>query len=92
MATCLLMICCHAISAQVGTSLKNTLPASGKMIGNKPVGKGWMNLLLSMDDWNAEKEYWQLKDGMLHGQASGENVHHYAYTKKTTTIAGVPIK
>jgi len=81
-ATCLLTICSQAIFAQADTSLKNTLPTSGKTINNKPVGKGWVNLLLSLNDWNAEKEYWKLKGGVLHGEANGENVHHYAWTKK----------
>ena len=85
MVTCLLTICSQVIFAQADTSLKSTLPPSGKMINNKPVGKGWVNLLLSLDDWNSEKKYWQLKGGVLHGEAKGENVHHYAWTKKTYT-------
>ena len=85
MVTFLLIICCHVLSAQVDTSLKNTLPANGKLINNKPVGKGWTNLLGSLNDWRAEKNYWLLKDALLHGEANGEDVHHYAWTKKIYT-------
>lgn len=81
----LLLIGCHSLSAQMDTSLKNSLPANGKLINNKPVGEGWMNLLGSPDDWNAEKNYWQFTNNVLHGEANGEDVHHYAWTKKTYT-------
>lgn len=77
------IICYFPTNAQPDTTLKNTLPAAGKMVNDKPVGKGWVNLLTSPDDWNMEDNYWQLKDNNLHGSMERENLHHYSYTKKT---------
>lgn len=71
------------ISAQPDLSLKNTLPASGKLVNDKPVGKGWVNLLNSPDDWNFESKYWQLSNNLLHAEMPRENEHHYSYTKKS---------
>lgn len=73
------------VNAQPGNTFKNTLPAAGKFINNKPVGNGWVNLLSSLGEWNAEEKYWELQNGNLHGEAMGEDVHHYAWTKKTFT-------
>lgn len=69
--------------AQQDTSLNNTLPASGKLVRNKPIGKGWTNLLTSEKDWNFENQYWQLKNGVFHGTIGKEKEHHYSYTKKS---------
>jgi hypothetical protein len=82
---CLFMNCFISANAQADTILKNTLPSSGKFINEEPVGKGWVNLLKTPDNWNAEKKYWQLKNGVLHGEANSENVHHYTWTKKIYT-------
>jgi len=71
--------------AQSDTTLKNTLPDAGKLVDNKPVGKGWVNLLASADDWNLENNFWQLKDGVLFGKMDYQKEHHYTYTKKTYT-------
>jgi hypothetical protein len=71
--------------AQSDTVLKNKLPSAGKLINDKPVGKGWVNLLDIPGNWNAEKEYWQFNKGILHGEANAENVHHYTWTKKSYT-------
>lgn len=63
----------------------NVLPNEGKLIDDKPVGKGWVNLISSLDDWNAEKPYWSLENGILHGDYNGGEFHNYAYTKTTYT-------
>ena len=41
----LLLLYYFPANAQQDTTLKNTLPAQGKMINDKPVGKGWVNML-----------------------------------------------
>jgi len=69
-------------NAQQDTTLKNTLPAAGKMVNDKPVGKGWVNMLTSANDWNFEDTYWKLNDNVLHGEIGKEKEHHYSYTKK----------
>jgi hypothetical protein len=79
----LLVFYCFSANAQPDTSLKNTLPATGKMINDKPAGKGWVNLLGSADDWNFESTYWQLNNNVLHGSIGKEKEHHYSYTKKS---------
>src|SRR5690349_10107585 len=72
-------------NAQQDTSLKNTLPASGKLVKDKPVGKGWVNMLSSEKDWNFENQYWQLTNHVLHGTIGREKEHHYSYTKRLYT-------
>lgn len=79
----LLVLWCFPSNAQSYISLKNTLPASGKLVNDKPVGKGWVNLLTSADDWNFETKYWQLNNNLFHGELDKENLHHYSYTKKS---------
>ena len=79
---CLLIACFINAGAQPDTVLKNTLPPAGKFINNQPSGKGWINLLAAPDSWNAEEKYWQWSNGILHGEANGETMHHYAWTKK----------
>lgn len=78
----LLAICATSCSAQTGTAFKKTLPASGEFIRNKPVGEGWVNLLDSPGNWNAEVQYWQWENKILHGEAKGDTVHHYCWTSK----------
>ena len=73
------------VCAQQDTTLANTLPKAGKLVRNKPVGKGWVNLLNSSDNWNFEDKYWQLKKHVLHGEIGKEKEHHYSYTKKSYT-------
>jgi hypothetical protein len=80
----LLLCSCLASMAQVDTvSLKQTLPKAGKMHNNKPIGKGWINLLQSPADWNFENNFWQFADTSFHGAMGKEKEHHYSYTKKT---------
>jgi len=79
----LLLIGYFTADAQPDTTLKNTLPAAGKMVNDKPVGKGWVNLFRSADDWNFENTFWQLNNTGLHGSIGKEKEHHYSYTKKT---------
>ena len=78
-----LLFYCFSANAQPDTTLKNTLPAAGKMINDKPAGKGWVNLLSSADDWNFESTYWQLNNNIFHGSIGKEKEHHYSYTKKS---------
>ncbi len=75
----------HSIYGQSDTTLKITLPKSGKLKHDKPKGKGWVNLLLSKDDWNMEDAYWSLSKQGLHGAIGNEKEHHYGFTNKTYT-------
>ena len=89
-------ICATALSVKTSTTaqkaeqgntpaeqkLEVTLPKVGEMINARPRGKGWINLLHSLDQWNAEKDFWQLTDGMLHGEYTGGKSHHYAWTTR----------
>ena len=68
--------------AQQDTALKITMPKAGKLVNDKPVGKGWINLLSTADDWNFEASFWQLNNKLLHGSMGREKEHHYSYTKK----------
>ncbi|MBK5270509.1 MAG: DUF1080 domain-containing protein [Bacteroidia bacterium] len=79
----LLSAYCFPAHSQSDTTLKNTLPAAGKMVNDKPVGKGWTNLLTSRNDWNFEDNFWQLNNNLLHGAMGKEKEHHYSYTKKS---------
>jgi hypothetical protein len=63
----------------------NALPKAGKLIDDKPAGKGWVNMIASLDDWNAAKPYWTLDNGILHGDYNGGQFHNYAYTKTSYT-------
>jgi hypothetical protein len=65
--------------------LKITLPKNGKLIAGKPVGKNWINLLASLEGWNADANYWSLANGALHGDYNGGKLHNYAWTKKQYT-------
>lgn len=78
-------LCSMRTYAQADTTLRNTLPAEGKLMDNKPVGKGWTNLLASADEWNFEPAFWSLSNHQLHGEMGKEKEHHYSYTKKTYT-------
>ena len=60
-----------------------TRPAEGKLSNDKPVGKHWVNMLKSLDGWNADSRYWKLSDGVLHGDYDGGKLHNYSWTKKT---------
>jgi hypothetical protein len=62
-------------------SFKISLPKQGWLKNDKPVGKNWVNLISSLEDWNASKEYWKLDNGVLHGDYMGGKYHNYAYTK-----------
>lgn len=67
------------------TASSNALPKGGKLIDDKPIGKGWVNLIASLDDWNAAKPYWAMDNGVLHGDYDGGRFHNYAYTKTNYT-------
>ena len=71
------------VSQRDTLELKVTLPKNGKMVNNKPVGNNWQNLLTSLQDWNADPQYWRLQNGALHGDYAGGTLHNYAWTKKT---------
>ena len=81
----ILVIGVHSISvyAQPDASLKNTLPESGRLVDDKPIGKGWTNLLSSAEGWNFENAFWQLNNNTLRGTIGKEKEHHYGYTKKS---------
>ena len=61
------------------------LPKAGRLVDDKPVGSGWIDLISSLDDWNLEKQNWQFNNGILHGDYNGGKFHSYAYTKTTYT-------
>src|ERR1043166_8111171 len=65
--------------------LEITLPKKGKLVDGKPVGKHWVNLLTTLNDWNADPSPWSLSNGVLHGDYNGGKLHNYAWTKKTYT-------
>lgn len=67
--------------AQPDTTLQHTLPESGKMVHDKPIGKGWIDLIKSTNDWNFESNFWQLNNKVFKGTIGNEKEHHYAYTK-----------
>jgi Domain of Unknown Function (DUF1080) len=69
----------------VPVRLKKTLPAAGKLLNEKPSGKGWINLLESATNWNADQRYWSFSKGSLHGEYDGGAFHNYAWTKKIYT-------
>src|ERR1041385_2619589 len=54
-----------------------TLPAEGKLVNDKPVGKNWINMLTSLDGWTSDSRYWNLKDGVLHGDYDGGKLHNF---------------
>lgn len=67
----------------ISERLKKSLPAAGRLVNDKPVGKNWVNMLTSLNTWNADQKFWSLNNGMLHGDYSGGQFHNYAWTKKT---------
>lgn len=71
------------VNAQDDVTLENTLPAAGKMVKDKPTGKGWKSLLGAAGDWEFEPSFWQLNNHVLHGTIGREKEHHYSYTKKS---------
>lgn len=85
MALLMVLTAYNAAHAQADTTLKNTLPAAGKMVNGKPAGKGWVDMLANANDWSFEDAYWKLNDHLLHGSMGREKEHHYSYTKKIYT-------
>lgn len=80
-----LVLISNVVFAQQSTTLENTLPKAGKLVHDKPVGKGWVNLLSSADDWTFEPVFWQFQHTTLHGAMGREKEHHFSYTKKVYT-------
>ncbi|HMC84142.1 MAG TPA: DUF1080 domain-containing protein [Chitinophagaceae bacterium] len=64
------------------TKTASALPKGGTLVDDKPVGKGWVNLIASLDGWNLEKPNWSFDNGILHGDYDGGKYHSYGYTKK----------
>ncbi len=62
-------------------SLKTTVPKAGRLVNDKPTGKGWIDLISSLDGWNLEIQNWKLDNGILHGDYNGGKFHSYGYTK-----------
>jgi len=79
----LLMMSQNTSFAQQDTTLRKTLPAAGRLINEKPSGKGWVNLLQDVNGWDFESNFWELKNNVLRGAMGKEKEHHYCYTKKT---------
>lgn len=58
--------------SQQAKDLTKTLPAAGQLDDGKPNGDGWKSLLADgLSPWAHEKEYWSLKDDVLHGDSQG---------------------
>ena len=72
-----------AATSTIDNRLLVSLPAEGKMVNDKPVGEHWVNMLESLDGWNADPRYWTLEGGVLHGDYDGGKLHNFSYTKKT---------
>ena len=66
-------------------SLKITLPKKGLLVDGKPVGKNWVNLLISRSDWNMDTAAYTLSNGLLHGDYYGGKFHNFTWTKKVYT-------
>ena len=62
--------------------LLRNLPDQGKLVENKPIGVGWVDLLKKMDNWEYEKDYWNIKRGNIIGSSEGGN-HHFCWTKES---------
>ena len=75
---------CATISHADDAAPTPNLPATGKLENGKPVGEGWVRILVGSDlaGWKHEPEYWSLKDGVLHGESKGGAKHHYMYSEK----------
>jgi len=72
----------HSASSSINDpSLKISLPRAGRLFDDKPVGKGWQDLIASLDNWNLEKQNWSFDKGILHGDYHGGKFHSYGYTK-----------
>ena len=81
-AAAVLFVVAGAYSQQ-SKDLTVSLPDSGKLDEKGgPAGDGWVSLISSLDDWNAEPEYWKLEEGVLHGKSEGGKEHHHGWTKK----------
>lgn len=86
-ACTLLAITLHissALAQRDTTAQKITMPADGKLINDKPAGKGWVNML-DLKKLNLQPEYWKLSNGVLHGDCSDQSENHYSYSKKIYT-------
>lgn len=78
----------HTVRSQQSLSessdrLSISLPSEGKLVNDKPVGKDWKSMLESMQDWNADPQYWSLQQGVLRGDYDGGKLHNYSWTKAT---------
>ncbi|MEO6548992.1 MAG: DUF1080 domain-containing protein [Ferruginibacter sp.] len=73
--------CSHTKTSKATSGNSGVLPKNEMLVDDKPTGKGWVNLIENLNDWNAEKPYWTLENGILHGDYPGGKLHNYAYTK-----------
>lgn len=62
--------------------LLRNLPDQGKLVENKPIGVGWADLLKKMNNWEYEKDYWNIKRGNIIGNSEGGD-HHFCWTKES---------
>jgi len=77
-----LLFSCSGTGKSANSNVHNrNLPKAGRLVNDQPVGSGWVNLIASLDNWNAAKPYWSFENGILHGDYSGGQYHNYAYTK-----------
>lgn len=70
-----------ALAQRDTTAQKITVPADGKLINDKPIGQGWVNML-DLKKLNLQPEYWKLSNGILHGDCTDQTQNHYSYSKK----------
>ena len=59
-------------------------PVDAKVVDGKPMGEGWASLFngKDMSGWKHQPDYWNVKDGVMHGKSPGGKEHHYTYTEK----------
>jgi hypothetical protein len=79
----LLSIASSTAQDSADSRLAVTLPAEGKLVNDKPVDKDWVNMLGSLDEWNADPQYWSLKQGVLRGDYDGGKLHNFSWTRKS---------
>ncbi|GAA4093548.1 DUF1080 domain-containing protein [Mucilaginibacter panaciglaebae] len=83
--TCTLLVTTLHISTALAqrdtTAQKITMPADGKLINDKPIGQGWVNML-DLKKLNLQPEFWKLNNGVLHGDCSNQTENHNSYSKK----------
>ncbi|HWZ35564.1 MAG TPA: DUF1080 domain-containing protein [Mucilaginibacter sp.] len=70
-----------ALAQRDTTAQHITLPAEGKLVNDKPLGQGWVNML-DVQKLNLQPEFWKLSNGVLHGDCINQKENHYSYSKR----------